>query len=662
MTVKRVKQVAFNDWDNPTLTAPSFPQALEDDKGVIWRPFLDRDGGLVVSCPGWKFPADNDELQIEYSIDGVAVWTPLEPIVFPVELPPEVPVLVTISPFILGHGKFELRFKVKSGEVGDYLDFSRSEHFEIDLYGPYKSPGKSEAPAKGIYPTSLPQGVDITQETLDLNPGGFDLEIPAYGGWAPGDTVSEVWFTWKLPPDDSLPLGSFPMPSTGTYFNLPITFFDSVADEIFYVFYRLRDRAGNYSEISRVPTGRRLRRSANLVLAPLKVVSPVGSTLIDIDAWMAGVKLAIPSYTWELGDQYILVWGSQETSPAPLNGVFDFEFTAPPQLVIDEYGSQEGPIETALSYIILRSGSRNRPDDDTLVDVDLSKAGPVTPLPGDPSPDLNVVAIHGPASFPPTANYLNAADIDHADEIVAVFDLWSAAPAPVPGDIITLYWGNRLNIAGTHTIGASEGAGSPISIVVDKMAIAAAGNSPAIDVFYGVSSPTSTNSNFSESTPVEVDGAITHKMDAAEFLNTQSWSGDARGRVTCLSLRPTGTPGRDQYLEVKIPPSTEFFADKLEVTIEFVASVGLLGDQPIEATRGTSSVILDPTTAANGFIFHLKPFDPHLKVIGAVAPYNSVWLQYSLDVAGTPAKSVPAVIPARMVTANNFCDGSSAVP
>ena len=150
---------------------------------------------------------------------------------------------------------------------------------------------------------------------------------------------------------------------------------------------------------------------------------------------------------------------------------------------------------------------------------------------------------------------------------------------------------------------------------------------------------------------IEVQGP-----DAAEFLNTLPWTGDPRGRISCASLRPTSDP---EYLEVKIPPNAEFFADQVVVTIEYVASTGLAGDQPIEPTRGTSSVTLDPTTAATGFIFHLQPFDPHLKVAGAKPPYNSLWLQYSLDVSGTPARSVPAVIPARMVTANNYCDGSS---
>ncbi|KAA6170063.1 hypothetical protein [Pseudomonas veronii] len=661
MTVKSAKQVIVSGWETPNLEAPNFPQALEDGKGLVWRPFLDRDGGLVLECPIWRFPDEGDEMQVEFSPAGVSSWTPLDPIFFPTE-PSGPHVEVTVSINLLGHGEFDLRFKVRPGSGGDYSDFSKAQRVKIDLYGPYKSPGKSEAPARGVYPASLPQGADITQETLDLNPSGFELGIPAYGDWEAGDTVSDVWFTSELPPDDSPSLGSFPMPSGGTDFNLPITFFDTAVDGIFFWFYRLRDAAGNYSEISKVPTGRRLRRSANLILAPLKVVSPADSTLVDIDAWTAGVQLAIPLYTWDPSDQYILVWGSQETTPAPLNGVFDFVFTAPPQLIIDEYGSQEGPIETALSYIILRTGSKNRPDDETLVDVDLSKAGPVTPLPGDPSPDLDQVTIQGPASFPARENYLNSADIDHVDAILAVFDLWSVTPAPVEGDVITLYWGSRLNIAGTHTIALGEGAGTPITIVVDKAAIAAAGNGPAIDVFYGVRNPASTNSNFSESTPVEVDGAITHTMDAAEFLNTLPWSGDTRGRITCASLRPTGTPGRDQYIEVKIPPNAEFFADKVVVTIEYVASTGLAGDQPIEPTRGTSSVTLDPTTAANGFIFHLQPFDPHLKVVGAAPPYNSVWLQYSLDVSGTPARSVPAVIPARMVTANNYCDGSDAAP
>ena len=662
MAINSAKKITTLGWDDPKLDAPRFSQALNGVSGLIWRPDLDEHGGLRVDCPLGGFPEIGDEIQIEYSPVGVAVWTPLEPMILETD-PTQPLVRLTIDYNILGHGEFEVRFKVKPASDTDYKDFSVAERVRIDLYGPYKSSGRTEAPARIVFPTALPLGVDITQATLDLNPGGFDFEISSYAGFEDGDGVAQVWFTSLQPPDDAPSLGSVPMESGGVEFNLPISAFEDFEDGNYFGYYRLIDAAGNLSEISRITTGRRLKRSANLVLEPIDLVVPPENELVDIEVWKAGVRLAIPSYAWESGDQYRLIWGAQSSGLLPLNGVFPFEFTASSQLILDEYATQTGAVSTPITYEIVRTGTVNKPDTEVSVDVDLSVEGPGAPTPGDPSPDLDAVTILGPASTP-TPNYLNSADIDHASPIEAHFDLWTANPQPADGMVITLYWGSKLNPAGSRTVAAGEGAGDPFMIEVDKDAIAAAGNGDDIPVFYGVSRPGAANSNFSPSTSVEVDDAIIHSLDPAVFRNTLAWAVDPRGRITCSSLRPqgTGTPEGEKHIEVWIPPSTEFFANGVEVTFEFVASTGLNGDAPIESTRDTRSLTLDKNMAENGFIFELEPFDPHLKVPGVAPSYNSIWFQYSLDVAGTPAKSVPAVIPVRMLTSNNFCDGDPYTP
>jgi hypothetical protein len=659
MATDHVKNIGVAGWDTPNLGKPEFPQALNGESGLIDREQLDLIGGLVVKCPIWQFPDDGDEMQVEYSRRGETLWIPLDAIHFPAQ--PSGPfVEVTINYDLLGHGEFDLRFKVKPGSGGDYSDFSEQQRVRIDLYAPYKSPGRSEAPARIVFPPELPINVDITQDVLDLNPGGFSFFIPGYPDFESGDTVADFWFTQKSPPDDEPSLASVPMESGGVEVVLTIASFEGLEDGNYFAFYRLKDAAKNISLVSRVQTGRKLKRSAGLTLDSLVVVSPPGGALIDIEAWEAGVKVVIPTYPWASGDQYRLKWGNQTTSLAALNGVFPFEILVPPQVIVDEYADKEGEVSTPLSYEILRAGSISVPDDDTLALVDLSVEGPPGTLPGDPSPDLVPVTIIGPASAP-TTNYINSADIDHADPILARSTLWTVLPAPAEDAVITLYWGNKLNPAGSYTIGAGDSPGDLFEIEVDKSAIAAAGNGDSIPVFYGVSRPGAANSNYSTRTPVEVDDAITHVLETAVFTDFLPWSGDTRGRITCASLRPTGTgvPEGSKHIRVWIPASTEFFKDGTEVTFEYVASTGLMGDQPIEPTRGETALTLDENMARNGFFFELKPFDPHLKVAGALPPFNSIWFQYSVDVDGTPAKSIPAVIPARMVTANNFCDGSS---
>lgn len=659
MALKKIG--VLSDWDTPTLGKPEFPQAKNGVDGLIWRPYLDRDSGLQLSCPGWLFAEAGDRIKAEFRQLGIGTWTPLSEIYFSAD--PELPVVIMLALGLLGHGVFDFRFRVQSVADTDYRDFSEERRAIIDLFGPGKAPGVSTAPAKMVYPNELPEGVDITQTVLDLNPGGFDFEIPSYPDWDEGDEATEVWFTTmdKLPPDDAPSLGFTPLESGTNTYNITVEQIEEREDGNYFPFYRKRDAAGNYSEVSKVPSGRRLKRALDLSLEPIVVITPPDGELIDILAWLTGVKLAIPFYAgWLTDDNGVLEWGDQEYGPFPLTGVFPFEFDADAQDILDEYADNEGPIETRISYRIIRSGSISRPDTPTLADVDLSYIGPVVPVPGDVSPDLKVVTIMGPASTP-TPNYLNSADIDHVDPILALFDLWTVDPEPVADSIITLYWDSLTNVAGTYTIGATDGPGTPVSIEVDKAAIAAMGNGDNKQVFYGVSAPGSTNSNFSAKTTVDVDDAITHTMDAAKILNLVPWVGNPE-RVTCSSLRPEGPFTPNSHLEVQIPGNTEFFADGVLVSINFYVSTGLNGDMPLEHTRGSDTVTLDATTAVSGFIYKLMPFDPHLKVIGFSAPFNSLWFQYSVDVGGTPAKSVPAIVPIRGVTGATYCDLSNATP
>lgn len=650
MGINSAKKGSRASWNEPDLGKPIFPQALNGENGLVSRTRLDADRGLRINCPIWGLPFDGDTLQIEYSQDGVADWTLLDPIVF--ETAPTPPFAqVTLSVDLLRHGEFDLRFKVRSAFAADYENFSEKERVRIDLYGPYKSAGVTQAPAKIIFPTSLPQGQDITQDTLDLNPGGFDFEIPVNPDFEEGDRVAKVWFTSVQPPDDAPSFGSVPMESGGVEVNLPRSAFDSFEDGIYFAYYQLQDAAENFSEISRINTGRRLKRSASLALDPIVVVAPPGGALIDIEAWQAGVKLAIPQYAFESGDQGRLHWGTQTTGLFPLTGVFPFEFTVLSQLIADEYATQQGAVSTPLLYDIVRTGTVNKPDSPTLVDVDLSVEGPPAPIPGDPSPDLNGVTVVGPVSG--MDNYLNAADIADPGDILATLDLWTVAPLPDENMIITLYWGSKLYPAGSITLGPTPG--PSVVVIVDKEALKSAGNGENIPVFYGVSRAGSANNNYSGITEVHVDDAIIHTLDPAQVLNLFPWPSDPRGLINCESLRPTGVPVENKHLEIQIPPNSEFFADQVIVHVEFVASIGLNGDQPIEGTRGTDSITLDGNMAKNGFIFELKPFDPHLKGLWP----GSLWFQYSVDTESARAKSIPAIVPMRSITSSAYCDGSS---
>lgn len=654
MPTKKRKNVVLTGFDDPNLSAPEYPDALDGVSGKILRAGLDANNGLRFLMRTWAAPDDDDYVTIEWSPVGIDKWTELWTIHFPVMI--STPTVERVIPMpVLNHGQYEFRHKVKNGLGGIYTDFSEASTADIDLYGPGKSLGSSVKPQIVEFPDFLPTTADIiTQAVIDANPD-FTFTIPAHPDWEAGDTV-RYWFTHDTPADNGPPLNTVPFPQTGAVIDLPNTFFNNplLLDGILFFVYQLIDAAGNPSELSRTQ-GRILKRSSGLVLAPLIIREQTPDSLIDIPEWQANVTASIPSYSYQPGDQFTIKWGSQTHGPLPLTGVFDFDVTLPPQLILDEFGTSTVRVTTQATYEIHRNGGTDTPATVTEIDVNLWAPGPIPAIPGDPNPDLVPLDVRGPASAP-TLNYLDKDDFDDPGAIQALITLWTT-PSPRGNDIIEVWWDSPSVLVGTHVL-SGEAPGDSIVIDLDKVEIATMGNNIK-DVFYTVREQDSKNLNVSLPREVEVDDAIEHVMDEAEFRNVTSWSGDPRGRLTCPALKGgPALPWADRYLEVWIPPSPAYFSDGVQVVIEFHGSIGLDGALPaIAGTTGSQTITLTAETARDGFMFHYGPYVPFLKPIeGFAAPFASAWLRYSVDLGGTWARSVPAVIPVRMYSSNNTCD------
>ena len=656
MPTKKSKHVVVAGFDDPNLDPPEYPDALDGVSGKIYRPGYDANNGLRFLMRTWAAPDDNDYATIEWSPVGIDTWTVLWDIHFPAEITtPTVERVIPMS--LLNHGRYEFRYKVKNGLGGLYTDFSETSMADIDLFAPFKRLGSAVKPPIVKFPDFIEAPTDIiNQAMIDANPE-FTFEVLPYPDWEDGDRV-RYWFTQDNPADNGAPLNTLPIPQAGLEIDLPNTFFANpeVLDGIWFFVYQLIDAAGNESELSRTQ-GRILRRSNGLILAPLIIRENTDDGLIDIPEWEANVVVAIPTYAYQSGDQATIKWGSQSHGPIVLTGVFDFDITLPSQLILDEFGTSTVTVTTSATYEIHQKGGTDSPPTATDIDVNLWAPGPLPPLPGEENPELGEVELMGPASDP-TPNYLVKADFDHEDPIVARITLWTT-PSPRTNDIIRVYWGSKSLQVGELTL-SSEAPGADIVIELDKAALATLGND-SHDLFYTVSEPDSSNGNLSPSTSVEVDDAIEHIMDAAEFRNAQSWSADPRGRLNCVSVKGgPGLPWAERYLEVWIPPNPDYFKDGVDVVIEFHGAPGLNGVLPaIAGTAGTRTITLDADTAEHGFMFHYGPYVPFLKPIeGFTAPYASSWLRYSINHGGTWARSVPAVIPVRMYSSNNTCDTS----
>ncbi|MBC2383224.1 hypothetical protein HF257_26575 [Pseudomonas sp. WS 5106] len=494
------KNVVVAGFDNPNLTAPQFPDALNGRDGKINRLLYNASKGLRFLMQTWAAPDDDDYVVIEWSPVGVNTWTLLDTLHFPVQI--TTPTVERVIPeTILNHGRYEFRYKVKNGTGGPFTDFSFASLADIDLYAPFKRPGSSVKPPIVKFPAFLATSADIITQALINAHAVFPFEVLPYTDWEDCDRV-RYWFTQDNPADNGPPSNTLPIPAGGLRIDLPTTFFADplVLDGIWFFVYMLIDAAGNESELSRTQ-GRILKRGSGLVLGPLIVRERIPNGLIDIPELVAGVRVAIPQYAFQSGDHANIKWGSQSHGPIPLNGVFDFEVPYPTQLIIDDFGASTLPVRTATTYTILRSGSSDSPPTPTHIFVNLWVPGPPPPKPGEVNPTLPRVHLEGPASQP-TRDYLAKADFDHAGPIVAHIILW-LTPSPRMNDIIKVYWGSLSLQVGKHTLG-SEAPGAPIAIDLDKTALASLGNGFK-DLFYTVNEPGSLNTNLSVPTPVEVD-------------------------------------------------------------------------------------------------------------------------------------------------------------
>lgn len=659
MPIKQSKSWAKADWPaEPKLDAPIYIDALNGQDGKIWRPALDANGGLRVQIDVWSAPFFDDNLYVWWSPIGLPIWTPLWQENFPTPVTtPTIDILIPQT--VLKHGRYQLRYAVRNGTVGDYTDFSKESEADIDYYPPYQeSPSGPVRPPIAGHPSVIPTPATIiTQTIIDTTPE-FEFVIPPDPRWEAGATIS-YWWTSDNPADNGPPISTVPFLEPGMSIDVPNTFFSNpdVKDGILYFVYQLNDSAGNKSMLSRTE-GRILKRSSGLTLAPLIIREVTDDDLIDIPELKAHVKVAIPFYPYQHQDQALVHWGSQTQGPITLNGTFDFEVTLDDQKILDEYGTSSVRVTTEATYEIIRNGGSDFPATATEIDVNLWAPGDPPDIPGQPNDKLNLLQIRGPASAP-TLNYLNKDDFDDAGPIQALIELWMT-PSPRMNDIIEVWLESTSILVGTYTL-TSEAPGADIVINLDKTELARLGNGDH-PMFWTVREPGSNNHNTSLPTSVEFDDAIEFVMAQAEFRHTVTLTVPPYVLANCLSIRGgPPAPWAERYLEVMIPPNDDFFAPNTDVLIEFRGSNGWSGTLPaIPGTDGSQIITLDPTTAKNGFIFKYGPYVPFLKPLtGEKDPYMSCWLRYSVDVGGTWARSVPAVVAIRMFTSNNDCDNSS---
>lgn len=472
--------------------------------------------------------------------------------------------------------------------------------------------------------------------------------LPDYD-WQDGDQV-EFWWLNEPPrdPDALPPDGAGAVSASPHQITVPADIVRAVGDGGCYVLYRLIDKAGNRSRLSRY-----VRVSVALGplpqdLAPPQVPQADVKGYVDLYDAFQGIVVAIPQFTnWKSTDRIEVTWGGTVLMPLPIDhGPQDpVLIGVPPGVLEQEYGQAEGRVATDVSYRVLRGDEAFGPES-TRVDVDFSVPGPALPEWPDPvNPDLPPLQVMGEVSQ--TLNTLTRVDAEK--DAIVTFKLYEPLKE---GEVIQFYW------AGTHV----EEIDYTVSVPPDEAEqdrevkipwsyIRAAGNDPVLPVYYRITSPDAVNEQQSPTTPVDAD-AVTIVPEAPLCLNTTP----ANGYLTCASLVHEGA---EPVVLVQIPDLSPYLADEDKVTLHWLPVDRMEDGEVIEEHVKTDEVVLGGEYPVTGFIWRVEYLEHILPIYdntpGGTGPAGRARVYYTLNYKGEELTSAEDNRVAAFFNANDPC-------
>ncbi|MBI6911450.1 hypothetical protein [Pseudomonas palleroniana] len=245
-----------------------------------------------------------------------------------------------------------------------------------------------------------------------------------------------------------------------------------------YLFFRIFDEAGNYSDRSAGLAFQLLLMALPGQLPNPRIVPPrYDDLLINREDARAGVFVEIGVYAnWAPGDAVIVYWKGRPTVSTPINSL--------PIEVEISWAVMRGPLTDPLvaetvpvRYEIIRGNLPPIPSFNILVNVNLTVAGQDHGnAPALLNPDLPVAEVWGLVSN--TQNVVNHADNPAgARARVLLYD------DPLPGQILRFYW-NGIGPVATYTVLPGDVAAQLVFSSVIPWAVMQGIINPALPVFY----------------------------------------------------------------------------------------------------------------------------------------------------------------------------------
>lgn len=474
--------------------APKVPAVIDPDDPRGLLPLTALGADLDVTFEAFvqgPVSGEEDRVELGFMSQGAPFFSVAERW-YPTGVPIVFPQTLKVPRHLLVHGVYEVSIQVSIYGVNPNEGARKT--LTIDTI----KPNFGNKPGPVVFPPEL--GGVITETYLDQE-GEVNVEVPFYSDVEVGDRSVYFWTPNASPPDSETPIREQEFSADDIASNrLRITVY---ADEIRawgsglrYLYYYLRDRAGNEGQISYLSAINVDLSPAPGALQPPEVPLS-GRGLVDRQQARDGVIVKILEYEFADTSHWCAIfWDGTPLAEIPvIPSAFPLEAPVPWPIL---QAKGNGPGNARVYYRIRQGSTYGPPSPEIAVPYNLTLAGQDHGnAPALVNANLALVEVYGEKSA--TLNTLLT--VDHGYPATVTLALYDT---PEKGQTLELHWGNYPGPVAFYQVKDSDVAGAPIEFSVPWSVIDTDKQNPALRVYY----TTSNGVNQQQSLPTLVRVAI----------------------------------------------------------------------------------------------------------------------------------------------------------
>lgn len=619
------------------LEAPRVPAVLDPDDPEGLLPIRALGQDLEVTYMGWEFtlpPGRTDRVELGFTPFG-STFVSVDYRDYPSGVTVPLPQSLYVPRTLLNQGLYQVSIRV-SPSLQNPTESPRTL-ITIDT----TMPNFGQQPKAVIFPAEL-NGV-ITEAYLSQH-GQVVVDVPFYTDAVARDRAVYFWTDKNPPPSGETEIREQEFSQQDIIDQrLQITVY---ADEIRawssgarYMYYRLRDRAGNTGPVSELATIR-----VDLTPAPGAFLPPrvdLDRGLLDRQQARDGLTVEIDPYDFPDAAQSVAVnWDGTELAEIAVDPAnFPQKVTVPWTAM---HANGDGPLRATVDYRIrLADGSYSPRAPSISVAVDLTLAGQDHPLaPALLNATLATVEVRGQVSD--QANRLLGVDYGlPARVLLTLFDV------PDAYERIDLFWGAFATPVAEYHVQPTDVAGQPLVLEVPWQYIEPDLQNPRLPVWYTTTN--GVNEQLSRVTDVEVSMVVFNDLKEPTFPHA-----GREGVLHCCSV-----PRLWEGVTIHVRPDSRF-AVRDSITLHWQGCYGQNGSNPIPGVYKAFFKELEAVDVVEGFDIVVDDFEA---LIAPMVNNGSALVRYELAKQnGSIGRSRPDfVIINRTIPSGEVCSPTNEV-